>query len=212
MGLDYVELVTVGDFYNLLLTKIPRNASAAGCLTSAAFYRLRRGLVERFGADRKQIRPATLLETVVPRRNRRKEWKALSTALELKLPGLDVMPGWLFATVVVVSLSGACWAGWRWTSFPAALGSGLVLYVAGSVLSLPLLVDFGVPTVGELAERVAALNRGRLAAVNRAKPDGMPWTDVQAWNRLRQVFVRQVGVDIEDITPEEEIRRGLGID
>jgi hypothetical protein len=79
MGLDGVELVlavedafqihildevsdvlTVGELHDLVVSKMPGQDSKC-CLTSAAFYRTRRGIVETLGVDRRTIRPAKKL-------------------------------------------------------------------------------------------------------------------------------------------------------
>jgi hypothetical protein len=71
MGLDGVELLlavedafqihiedheaggvyTVGDLYNLVVTKL-QGQDSKRCLTSAAFYRTRRGIMDTLGVDR----------------------------------------------------------------------------------------------------------------------------------------------------------------
>jgi len=80
MGLDGVELLlavedafhihladdeagsvyTVGDLHNLVISKL-QGQDSKRCLTSVAFYRTRRGIIDTLGIDRREVRPATHL-------------------------------------------------------------------------------------------------------------------------------------------------------
>ena len=81
MGLDYVELIlavedsfqihiadeeanavsTVGDLHKLVVAKL-QGQDTKRCLTSAAFYRTRRGIVETLAIDRRKIKPRRRLK------------------------------------------------------------------------------------------------------------------------------------------------------
>jgi hypothetical protein len=108
MGLDIVELIlavedafqihiadeeastasTVGDLYNLVVAKVQVQDSKR-CLTSAAFYRTRRSIVDTLAIDRCKIKPSTPLEVILPRDGRRETWRGIQTAMKLKLPDLQ---------------------------------------------------------------------------------------------------------------------------
>jgi len=108
MGLDAVELIlavedafqihiaddesgnvlTVGDLHNLVVSKLQGQESKR-CLTSAAFYGTRRGIVDTLRIDRREVRPATPLEVILPRNSRREKWGSIQTAMKLKLPDLQ---------------------------------------------------------------------------------------------------------------------------
>jgi|HubBroStandDraft_3_1064219.scaffolds.fasta_scaffold174725_1 acyl carrier protein len=64
----------------------------------------------------------------------------------------------------------------------------------------------GVRSVGELAERIVALNRNRLIAEYRG------WTSDDVWKTLCQVIIHQTGVELNQITPEARLVDDLGID
>jgi hypothetical protein len=107
MGLDGVELVmeieetfgvviphdqagamvSVGDIYEFLSHNCSIE-SREGCVTSAAFYRLRAALCDVAGVERSRVRPAADLDSLVPRRKRRQIWPRLYAAMGLRLPGL----------------------------------------------------------------------------------------------------------------------------
>jgi hypothetical protein len=108
MGLDIVELflavedtfqihiandetgsvATVGDLHSLVLSKIHWQDSKR-CLTTAAFYRIRRALVDALGLERRQIRPSTPLAVILPEHNRRENWRRIQKAMRWKLPGVQ---------------------------------------------------------------------------------------------------------------------------
>ena len=197
---EFGNVLTVGDLYNLLLARLPCGEPSGQCVTSLAFYRLRRGLIEQFGASRKEVKPSTPMEAVVPRLHRRRKWKALSVALGLKLPRLK-MPGWLCQTAMVLALAGALLVGGR---SPYTLLYWILFFALGTLLSLPVHIQFSAPTAGDVARQVATRNYAKLV--------GNRMNKVEVWQILRQVFVAQAGVNIEDVTPEAEIVHGLGID
>src|SRR4051812_28705927 len=105
MGLDFVELVmaveakfqislpdeefstmcTVGDLHALVTARLEAG-EAKRCLTSAAFYRTRRGIVDALGIDRREVMPTTPLALVLPVNGRRKTWRRIQTAMSLTLP------------------------------------------------------------------------------------------------------------------------------
>src|SRR5580658_5428920 len=105
MGLDGIELVlaieeafrihiddeeagnvsTVGELHRLVASKLSRQPAGL-CLTSAAFYRMRRGIVAALGIERHQVKPSTLLDAILPRNDRHDAWRRIQAAMELKLP------------------------------------------------------------------------------------------------------------------------------
>lgn len=129
MGLDYVELIlavedafqihihdeeagnvsTVGDLYNLVVSKLDGRDSKR-CLTSVAFYRTRRAIAEALHLERREIRPTTPLEKILPRSDRQVRWRRIQESMDLKLPDLQ-HPGWIqvcFTRIMhTISLSSA---------------------------------------------------------------------------------------------------------
>lgn len=81
------EAVTVGMLHELILGKVGLR-DTQHCLTSAAFYRVRRACTEVLGVDRRQIRPDTCLETLLPIAGRRETWARIQAAIQLEAPEL----------------------------------------------------------------------------------------------------------------------------
>src|SRR6201987_4069856 len=100
MGLDAVELVmcvegkfgisitdeeasktlTVGDLKRLVRAKL-EVADVAGCLTQRAFHLIRKNATGELGVPRRNLRPDSPLETVVPASTRRENWQHFKVAL-----------------------------------------------------------------------------------------------------------------------------------
>ena len=129
MGLDGVELIlavedafqihiadeeagnvfTVGDLHNLVVSKL-QGQDSKRCLTSAAFYRTRRGIIDMLGIDRREVRPATPLEVILPRNSRREKWRRIQAAMKMKLPDLQ-HPGWIQLGLLTIGVALAVAAG-----------------------------------------------------------------------------------------------------
>ena len=103
MGLDSVELLmrieeefsidlpdedvskvhTVGELYEFVLSKLK---TTPDCLSSKAFYRTRRALVDALGLPRRSIRPSTDLEPLFPTAHRKQLWSSVADAIGLTDP------------------------------------------------------------------------------------------------------------------------------
>ena len=230
MGLDIVELFiavedkfqihiadeeasgvyTVGDLHNLVIAKL-QGQDSNRCLTSAAFYRTRRGIMDTLGIDRRQIRPSTPLEVILPRNHRREKWRHIQEAMKLKLPDLQ-HPGWIQFSLLTLGVALAAAPGlyrgvdYRWIALLFLLG----LIVGGFLVKLspPLAVAFPNhdATVGDLAKDVLAINHARLV------DEVGSWNKKEVWEALCRVIVMQTAVDREKIRPEALIVDDLGID
>lgn len=104
---DIVDMTTVGDLFDKVVRKMGKFESPR-CLTSFAFFRLRRSLVAVSSLDRRSVRPATQLRKLLPQPVRRTWWADIETNLRLRLP--DLRPGraaviayWAIAALGVVA-------------------------------------------------------------------------------------------------------------
>lgn len=86
---------SVSEFARYISERSPHPQSER-CLTSAAFYRLRRALLSIADMPRNLVRPNTRLELLFPWRSRRSWWRQLEVHLQFTLPPLTY-PRWLFA-------------------------------------------------------------------------------------------------------------------
>ncbi|HEY3441139.1 MAG TPA: hypothetical protein VGK29_10325 [Paludibaculum sp.] len=232
MGLDVVELflaveekfqvdisdeeasdaVTVGAIHQLVVGKLQLQ-DVQRCLTSAAFYRLRRALVDVLNVQRRQIRPDTPLEPLLPVQRRRALWTAIEHRMALKIPNLHYprrIDWCLTAICVLAALTPVPLLPTGWYTVPMLLVLPMLGYALGHGLLrlMPhLAVEFpnGIVTAGDLARDVLARNHAALV-----KSTG-GWNSQAVYDVLIDVIVRQTGVDRAQITPEARLLDDLGI-
>ena len=223
MGLDAVELVmaaeekfgisitdeeatktlTVGDLKHLVRAKLDV-ADADGCLTQRAFHLIRKNATAQFGILRRNLRPDTTLETVVPQSSRRESWQNFQVALGVaELPEL-VRPHTMNLMITVLVLSGIVLPVWygalhpqylgRWMLFGAVLGS---LVGWGSArLTGPMKIEFraGYDRVRDLARFLVANYPQQIG-----KPRTAKWTEEEISCLLHEIISDQLGVtDFDD--------------
>jgi hypothetical protein len=210
------KVVTVGDFYNLVLAKL-QGEDTNRCLTSAAFYRTRRGFVDGLGMNRRGIGPSTTLEAILPRGNRRANWRRVQAATNLHIPDLEFPTSLqlsLLAFGMIISFTTTA-AVYHGLGIQIGIVYGLIaLVVGGSIvtiltkLSRPAAAAFPhrAVTVGDLSKDVLATNHAQLA-----KSVGS-WNKKEVWEALCRVIVIQTGIAPENIKPEARIVKDLGVD
>ena len=230
MGLDYVELIlavedsfqihiadeeantlsTVGELHKLVTSKL-QGQNTKVCLTSAAFYRTRRGIVETLAIDRRKIKPSTPLETILPLSSRRKAWREIQVLTKLKLPDLEHSRSTqsTFLTIgIATALAPGLYARVGFLGLTVLFFTGLVLGALLIKFSPNLAVEFPNhdTTVGDLARDVLAINHAQLV------DEVGGWNNKDVWDSLCRVIVIETSVAREEITPEARILSDLGID
>lgn len=235
MGLDYVELViaiedrfgihipdeeagsarTIGDLYAIIMAKIAPEPTAGPrrCLTSAAFYRTRRGILDSLGLSRREIRPSTPLAPIMPWSRRNRFWKNIQGKTGLTLPRLR-HPAWVRNAVVVAGLLCALALSNIFSVSLRHISTITLVYLcclsaAGLLLWItrPLAFGFpdGVATVGDLAKSVLSINYAPLLA-SIGQPNRQ-----DVWDTLSGLIMKQFGLSREQIRPEATIMDDLGI-
>jgi hypothetical protein len=97
------KIGTMGQLYDYVFARVVRG-QAQVCVTSAAFYRLRRALGEVCRVPRERVRPRARLEDLIPLPDRHRYWQELQARLgNLHLPPLR-RPAWLARRIEAVSL------------------------------------------------------------------------------------------------------------
>jgi hypothetical protein len=192
---DALSARTLGDFFEVLKQRRDEiQADGRSCLSSMAFYRLRRALG---GTEaRSSLRPATRLAEItgLPAR---KFFKLLEEGTGLRLPlcgstWLGEAGGWMvFAGTIGVLPLGLLLGLWAATSM-------LGLIVVGLWLSSldPGRMPADCQTLGELSRKVAGLNIARLAKA------GARVTDKDMWIGLTQVLSEYSRMPVDKMTPE----------
>lgn len=227
MGLDTVELVmeveeafgitipdaeaekiqTIGDLHHYVLARIDGpTLTTPGCLSAAAFYRLRRQLMGRFRVERRRIRPASRLDDLIPSTDRRAEWQRLGECLGWRLPDL-VHPGWVRSVFFGLLLAWAATTIVAWGRLAGFAPEALMLVifglVAGAILlafavdrfTRPFATDFPTADIRGLIPMVLGTNLGTFRISN---PHG--WTSRDVWDALISIIAEQAGVAPDQLT------------
>ena len=232
MGLDSVELVievektfgfsipdddvaaldTVGKLYDYILAH-RFEGTEQGCLTSVAFYKLRRALMSVFGMARSDVRPSLEVAAIIPAR-RRRLWRDLQEAMGLRLPSL-VRPLWVTILATTVGCALVVAAAVRVTAWVGVAGAVLLALFFMCVLTYvldkgtePLAVEFhpAFADVGGLTKSILRRNYGAISdACQRTSAD-------EVWDTLRALIVEQLGVRLDDVTKEASFVKDLGVD
>lgn len=101
---DFREIITYGDFENLVLNKI-KGTETNDCTSQQAFYKLRKILVDEFNIPFKNIKPKTQLEDIVPSKDRIKKVTFLKDKLKTNVNFLKPDFTLSFISVVLIILS-----------------------------------------------------------------------------------------------------------
>ncbi len=206
MGLDAVEIImrverafgltipnerasqmrTVGDLCAYVLRETGAEGSET-CMSSAAFYRTRRALIETVSIDRSQVRLDAKLEALLPKRDRRIRWRAVEGHLGLRIPVLS-HPRWvqlailalstLLTLILLIPVSLHVYTGLLLTLLILLPIVGYLMIVRATPF---LATDFpaGETTVRGLTKSIVALNYGRLAEKLQMKDEEAIWLAVQ---------------------------------
>jgi hypothetical protein len=217
------EVYTVDNLYNLLLRKL---APAPDCLSSKAFYRIRKALIAVLGAQRRSIRPSTFLDDLFSKRRIRQQWSEIAHVSGLKLPPLHhtaMWKHWMQMLSAVLSLLITLALGRVISRIPhVTIDNFFVffcLFLLGMALwgiSYTMLIEAThfrrsvLPTfsAGELARVVLSLNSTDLALEEN---NAARLTSDQVWIRLVGVFCDQLAVKPEDVVPSASIVVDLGV-
>lgn len=178
------------------------------CLSSVAFYRLRRAFMEGLDVPRGRIRPSTLLRDLVPWRERRTFFRSIEEATGWSMPRLmassrQLVIGLLGPAAFLIALRVV--AGLPISGIWIGIGSVLlILPVLWALSSLARTFPVGAKTFGGLAESVLARNYGAFA-----KEFGSSSEDVL--QALRQLIAMMTAIDLEKISGRTRVPQDLNI-
>jgi hypothetical protein len=233
MGLDYVELLlevedtfgiaipdedaagltTMGKLYDYVLAHRFRGKQDA-CLSSMAFYKIRRALMSVLQVPRDAVRVSTELSAIIPRR-RRRTWRAVEKATGLRLPMLR-RPRWVvtLATLAAVGLGIATSVRLglkpsRGGILAAIVSAGVFGFVFFYRLTVCFAYEFSPDalTVGQLAKATLARNyRPMVAEAHKSA------TDAEVWDALQRMVGEQLGLRPDQLTKETDFVKDLYVD
>lgn len=190
---------SLADVLRILMSQI--DSSPAGrCLSSLAFWRLRRALIAVVGVERAAITPATDLSKLIPTVERRRTWRKLEQTLDLKLPGLEygkvASHLLLFAVLALAASTVFMGLGSHWLATTIATPLLLLLVVILSSMALfRIFRSFAtkIPdhsrTAGDASKSIVGLNHARLVH------EYGPSHEKELWEALRYVVMDITGAE-----------------
>ncbi|MFI5380475.1 MAG: hypothetical protein ACHRHE_14345 [Tepidisphaerales bacterium] len=197
-----LKVVTVGDLYDLIMKLTAERSEGPTHTSSAAFYRLRQGLVA-CGQDRDHILPTSRLEDLLPAQQRKVLWEQLAKATGIRLPPLrrpEWVP-WLNCACAAVAAV-AAWAISRRFLFGFIAAGGAALLAHTFTAALCTVFPKSCHTLEDL---VFALIGRRENTLVPATPPGPQET----WNRLRQIIAETLGVREDEVRPHTRFAEDL---
>jgi hypothetical protein len=187
---EAVQLRTVGQLYDLILVKLPRNCFGPdSCLTASAFYRLRAALTRMGHSGR--LRPGTGLSGLIGQGSVRRFWRWLEQESGLRLPGPSVGP--LGLTMLLTGLlffgGGIILAGLKSDSAFLLLWVLSFINVWFALKVLPMTIPAELNSLGELSRDAARENFGTLAEARRT------FRADDVWAALDYLLRKETGAD-----------------
>jgi hypothetical protein len=174
---EATRMMTVGDLFDLLVRKIPPNNVDQKCTSAMAFYRLRRAIRDLGYGDAPV--PSSDVR-FLDQGNLRARLKNIEHASGLALPSVGAtVPGCIGALIVLIAVPVLAYQ-----IFPSAVSVvfGLLagIIAGGAVLRYidPGRLPKDCKTLGDLAQKSAALSFGRLAK------EGGRHSDQDIWENL----------------------------
>jgi hypothetical protein len=146
------DVKTFGELCDIITSKV-QGDNSDDCTTQQAFYKLRDAIAATLCIDKGSLTVDTKLQELFPRRQRRRQIKAVERLLGFKTKVLRPKH-WLTTTlalILIASLVGL------FISWQAGL-AGLVFSFAALSISNKLGNEFDVTTVGQLAEKITREN------------------------------------------------------
>lgn len=217
------DLSSVGGLYGEILFLL-RSPEKRVCKTPAIFLKVRGALTEVVGLDRRDVKLDMSLSRVCPPGQRRRLWRELRGRGNFALPTLPtVVPGTVFVLVALVA------------GLPLAIVMNLCIFSLVSRLDVLHIVPewcvgttfavlmFAVPSVLFLSQHFfpvrfpsdcdtpRALVR-RSLETQAIGGDGRVWSSAAVWTRFREMIAERLDVDIEQVTPDVDFLKDLGVD
>lgn len=202
-----VSLQTIGDLARYVTWQLRSKWPRVSCPTTKSFYEIRRLLRQKLPVKRRDIRPSTRLNELIPRRLRRRILRSLEHRShwvpELQRPRVLVRIGIVLAVAAGVSVG-----------IPLGIFAGVLdgvvcgfitLYAIGIAIfwtTIPVAVCFpaGYETVGDLVRRTTP------------NYDAQDEIDTIVLYRVRRIVSEQMGVEIETLAAQTSFAKNLHID
>jgi acyl carrier protein len=209
------EAITVGKLYQCVLDKI-KVSTEERCSSQKSFYLLRAALRENLGIEAKSVTPRTTTEKLFPKPDRRKLWSKISINVPYKFPEL-IYPYWidvLFAIGGMISGYFCSYFVYQYfkqnnNMFMCFISCFLFipvfilvyLFMKKIFLPIKLTIPDTCETLGGMVKHILYHNVDYFGTMN----------EQEVWSKLTFIISEQMGIDQEDIKPESNFVKDLGL-
>ncbi|NQX55779.1 hypothetical protein HQN86_19310 [Pedobacter panaciterrae] len=145
---DFLKVTTYGEMCDVIFSKVEL-ANNNGCTRQQAFYKLRMAIADTFSIDSGIIKSDTLIENIVPRKNRIRMIKELKRNLGINLKILSP-PLWFIIADIVLFLLGLCAFFFSWKIAVVIIVISVLGFIIGDVFGKE--IDF--ETVRDLVKEM----------------------------------------------------------
>lgn len=182
-GGELSHIRTFGELSDHILTKLNKKDSS-DCTTQQAFYKLREAILATTKQEKASVHPTTLLDSLFPKRNRRRQIADVENQLGFKINAL-LPSNFMVAILALMLLIAVVCLFFNWQ-----IGIFFLCLSVSSSLIFPFLaIDFKAVTVGQLADRMALENyfysRRNPETINRA----------EVISNIEKLFIDNLGVE-----------------
>ena len=238
MGLDGVEIVmeledefkvtlpdakcscthTVMDVAAMVISEL-RLRTTNVCPTAHQFYKLRNTLVDVLHIDKQSIRPRTMLSEIFPADDYRRIWEQL----RIKIPNLPApeiphdaskLGAWIFMLGIVTIAVMTGYMFWL-LNFTHAVSMGFFMLFAWVLLS----ISFTLFRSTYFGTHIPAVCTTFGDLVRTSMPTTIPFehserlaAEYSVIEKVRAIIAEQMGLPLDDVTPEKRLVKDLQID
>jgi len=175
---ELAKVKVFGDLCNLIHEKIELE-DQDDCTSQQAYYKLNQALSYTFNLSKLHLSAETLIEHIIPRKNRIKKVKMLEDMLDMQLFLLSP-PSWLTCVLIIVFLLSLVAFFIDWT----IAVSGIAFSILGLRIANKMGKEIDIKTIGELIDNMVSYNyiksRGDSNTVNTGELD----------NVIKSIFIK----------------------
>lgn len=176
---ELANLKIFEDLCNLIHEKITLE-DHDDCTSQQAYYKLNQALSHTFNLSKLHLTPETLIENIIPRKNRIKKVKMLEDILDMQLFLLSP-PSWLTCVLIIVFLLSLLAF---FISGTIAL-FGIAFSIFGFWISNKMGKEIDIKTVGELTDNMVSFNYIK----SRRNPNTVNKRELD--NVIKSIFIKE---------------------
>jgi acyl carrier protein len=207
------RIITISDFHNSVWQHLSGRHSDK-CHTQGLFYKLRQSFIDAYKLPRNIFGLDSSPNDLFPKSNRRQSYLKFAEMSNLKLPDLALSTPWdkVLTTFGIATIIGGLLLSLvliiffdysRWSLLFCI--AGILLTIGFSKLLNPKRIIIKSQTIKDFTKETLALNYSTLvkvSGINRQEMESV----------MNHIIADQIGLELEEITPEKKIHDDLGVD